>query len=175
MTPLYRTYWLSLLLGCLALFCRCGHDRAADEATATQAADWSRIQARGKIIAATLYGSTSYFQYKMQPMGYEHDLAKDFAETHGLALELKVARTDSELVEMLDKGEVDLVAYPMPVSNHLKEKVIYCGQETISSQVLVQRANKGDNPRPNIPSGCTTSTWSWAEAYASTRSRRTPS
>ena len=97
----------------------------------------------GVFIVITLYLS-SYFQYKMQPMGYEYDLVKDFAKTHDLELELKVARTNSELVEMLDNGEADLIAYPMPVSNRLKEKVIYCGHETISSQVLVQRANKGD-------------------------------
>ena len=147
MPPLHKTYWLCLVLGCIVLsLCRCGNGNASadDETTGTEAADWPQIQARGKIIAATLYGSTSYFQYKMQPMGYEYDLVKDFAKTHDLELELKVARTNSELVEMLDNGEADLIAYPMPVSNRLKEKVIYCGHETISSQVLVQRANKGD-------------------------------
>jgi len=31
------------------------------------------------ITAVTLNSSTSYFQYKMQPMGYEYDLIADFA------------------------------------------------------------------------------------------------
>lgn len=137
-------FWLSLSLSFLLLFCRCGKGLRQEKEQGVFA-DWPQIQASGKIVAATLYGSTSYFQYKMRPMGYEYDLVADFAETHGLELELKVARTPSELVQMLDQGEANLVAYPVPVNNHLKERMIYCGREIISSQVLVQRENKGDS------------------------------
>lgn len=146
MRPFLKTYRLSLLFGCLILFlCRCGNSgkERGDEVSATTT-DWPQILEKGRITAATLYGSTSYFQYKMQAMGYEYDLVKDFAKTHDLELDLKVARTTSELIDMLDKGEADLIAYPMPVSNRLKEQATYCGHETLSSQVLVQRANKGD-------------------------------
>ncbi len=40
-----------------------------------------QLKAQGEITAVTLYSSTSYFQYKMQPMGYEYELIKDFARS----------------------------------------------------------------------------------------------
>lgn len=38
--------------------------------------DLPQLKAQGEITAVTLYSSTSYFQYKMQPMGYEYELIK---------------------------------------------------------------------------------------------------
>lgn len=107
-------------------------------------ADLPQLKESGTITAVTLYSSTSYFQYKMQPMGYEYDLIKSFAQSQGLKLEIKVAENAARLVEMLDAGEADVVAYPIPLNNQLKQIAIYCGHEDVSSQVLVQRANKGD-------------------------------
>lgn len=106
--------------------------------------DLPQLKAQGEITAVTLYSSTSYFQYKMEPMGYEYDLIKDFARSEGLKLNIKVAENVNRLVEMLEAGEADVVAYPIQVSNKLKEDVLYCGREEQTSQVLVQRANKGD-------------------------------
>ena len=61
-----------------------------------------------------------------------------------MKLNIKVAENPARLIEMLEAGEVDVVAYPIPINNKLKQEVIYCGREDISSQVLIQRANKGD-------------------------------
>lgn len=106
--------------------------------------DLPQLKAAGKITAVTLYSSTSYFQYKMEPMGYEYDLIKDFARSEGLKLNIKVAENATRLIEMLEAGEADVVAYPILVNNKLKENYLYCGREEQTSQVLVQRANKGD-------------------------------
>ena len=69
--------------------------------------DLPQLKESGEITAVTLYSSTSYFQYRMQPMGYEYDLAEDFAESLGLKLVIKIAQTDSQLVAMLRSGEAD--------------------------------------------------------------------
>lgn len=106
--------------------------------------DLPQLKDSGTITVVTLYSSTSYFQYKMQPMGYEYDLIKNFAKTQGLELEIKVAENTTRMVKMLENGEADVIAYPIPQNNQLKQQAIYCGHEYISSQVLVQRANKGD-------------------------------
>ncbi|MCD8135777.1 MAG: transporter substrate-binding domain-containing protein [Parabacteroides gordonii] len=106
--------------------------------------DLPQLKAAGEITAVTLYSSMSYFQYKMEPMGYEYDLIKDFARSEGLKLNIKVAENATRLIEMLEAGEADVVAYPILVNNKLKEDYLYCGRESQTSQVLVQRANKGD-------------------------------
>ena len=135
-----RIHILSLLL--VGLLLGCGGNR--QEKDTDTAADLPQLRAKGEITAVTLYSSTSYFQYKMQPMGYEYDLIQDFAESQGLALHIKVAENTIRLIEMLEDGEADVVAFPVPINNQLRKGLIYCGKEEISNQVLVQRANKGD-------------------------------
>jgi len=78
----------------------------------------------------------------MEPMGYEYELVKGFADSKGLKLNIKVAENPSKLISMLQSGEADIVAYPIPINNKLKEEVIFCGREELSSQVLVQRVDK---------------------------------
>ena len=72
--------------------------------------DLPQLKAQGEITAVTLYSSTSYFQYKMEPMGYEYDLIKDFARSEGLKLNIKVAENATRLIEMLEAGEADVIA-----------------------------------------------------------------
>lgn len=139
---MYKKY-VSLLFF-LFFLCGCGGHKQEEKEDVPVPVDLPQLKAEGEITAVTLYSSTSYFQYKMQPMGYEYDLIKDFAQSQGLKLNIKVAENPTRLVEMLEAGEADVVAYPIPFNNKLKDEVIYCGREDISSQVLVQRANKGD-------------------------------
>lgn len=106
--------------------------------------DFEQIKAKGELTIITLNSSTSYFIYKDEPMGYDYDLVQDFCEDNGLKLNVKVAENVTKLVEMLKRGEGDLIAYELAIQNDLKDSLIYCGLSQISHQVLVQRANKGD-------------------------------
>ncbi len=102
----------------------------------------TNIKKRGKLRILTLYSSTSYFLYKGQPMGYEYELATRFAESLGVETEVIVASNAKELTQMLLSGKGDLVAYNMPITNELKDSVIYCGRQYMTHQVLVQRKAK---------------------------------
>jgi membrane-bound lytic murein transglycosylase F len=106
--------------------------------------DFQTIIENGKITAATLNGSTSYFQYKMELMGYEYDLIADFAKEHQLKLNIMVAENETRLIEMLQSGEADVVAYPIPVDNQIKQEVLFCGHERQTNLVIIRRANPGD-------------------------------
>jgi membrane-bound lytic murein transglycosylase F len=80
----------------------------------------------------------------MEPMGYEYDLIRDFADSQGLKLTIVVAENVTRLIDMLQDGEADVVAYPIPVNNRLKSEAIFCGREELSSQVLVQRIERNE-------------------------------
>ena len=140
---MYRNTFFFPLMSLLLLVCGCysGGNRSQSDDTSD---DWSSIQAKGEITAVTLNSSTSYFQYKMQAMGYEYDLIADFASQNGLRLNIKVAENISRLMEMLQSGEADVAAYPITIDNKLKEQMLFCGYERQSNLVIVQRAGRGD-------------------------------
>ncbi len=92
---------------------------------------------------ATLYSPTSYFLYRDQEMGYDYNLVSQWAEDKDMVIDLTVATSMSRLVEMLDSGEVDLAAYEIPVTAEYKQKVVACGPEYITTQVLVQPLKDG--------------------------------
>ncbi len=141
---MYRHIFLLLFPLLLLDSCNTTSKQTEQEEEDIVVTDLPQLKAQGEITAVTLYSSTSYFQYKMQPMGYEYDLIKDFARSQRLKLNIKVAENATRLVEMLEAGDADVVAFPIPLNNKLKEKVIYCGREEQDCQVLIQRSNKGD-------------------------------
>lgn len=101
--------------------------------------DLEQIQDSGVLRVLTLYSSTSYFQYRGQEMGFQYELAEQFAAYLGVKLEVVVARNVQELTTLLLAGKGDLIAYNLPVTNELRDSIEYCGEETITHQVLVQR------------------------------------
>lgn len=107
-------------------------------------ADWPSIMEKGEITAVTLNSSTSYFEYKMESMGYEYDLMADFASRNDLKLNIKVAENLSQLIDMLEAGEADVAAYPIPIDNKLKQQMLFCGHERQSNLVIVQRIDSAN-------------------------------
>lgn len=135
-----RFFWL--LTGIIWLLSGCsGRQEAKQE---IEMCDLPQLKAKGTLTAVTLYSSTSYFQYKMRPMGYEYEMIQDFARSQGLELQIKVAENTTRLVELLETGEADVAAYPIQITNTMKERLRFCGREEQDCQVLIQRANKGD-------------------------------
>jgi len=107
-------------------------------------ADFLRITQKGEIDVLTLSGSMSYFIYKGEPKGYEYELLSGFADSLNLKINIHLAENETKLMEMLLRGEGDLIAYNIPVTNSGKKQATYCGREVINEQVLIQRSNKGD-------------------------------
>lgn len=87
---------------------------------------------------ATLYSPEAYFIYRGQEMGYDYELVTSFAADKDLPLKMEIAPSLSRAIEMLDSGIVDLIAYEVPVTAENKDRVIPCGPENVTTQVLVQ-------------------------------------
>jgi membrane-bound lytic murein transglycosylase F len=129
----------AVILSCLLTACL--NRKPQDE---TRPADLPELVEKGEITAVTLNSSISYFQYRSQPMGYEYELIADFARSHNLRLNIKIAENISRLIEILQSGEADVVAYPFKIDNIVKDDVLLCGHEQQSSLVIVQHASRGD-------------------------------
>lgn len=103
----------------------------------------SRTQLPDTLRAVTLYGPTSYFSYRDEAMGADYEMLSRFAGDHKMALELMVASGVPEMLEMLRKGEVDMIAYEVPRIAEYRKDVAFCGKNRVTHQVLVQP--KGDS------------------------------
>ena len=112
-----------------------GSVRTADDGNGYRLPDTLRV--------ATLYSPLSYFLYRGEPMGIDYTLVDSLTRQKGMVLDLSVARSLAEAVAMLDSGKVDVIAYPVPITEHYKKYVIACGPENLTSQVLVQPKMNG--------------------------------
>ena len=124
---------LLAIIACIAFGCKPKAKRVMPVHDLTQIVD------SGELVVLTLYSSTTYFNYRGQEMGYQYELSQQFADELGVKLRIKTARTPIQLVEMLQRGEGDLIAYTLPITKRGKDSLLYCGEEVITHQVIVQR------------------------------------
>lgn len=133
-------FFFCLILLLLSFGCR-PQAKQSNENT-NQTRDLEEIKGSKELVVLTLYGSTSYFMYRGQEMGFQYELAKQFAEYLNVKLKIEVATDIDELYSKLNKGEGDLIAYNLPRTKEHKDSVIFCGQEAITHQVIVQKRGK---------------------------------
>jgi membrane-bound lytic murein transglycosylase F len=107
--------------------------------------DLDAIKKDGVLKALVVYSSTSYFLYKGQPMGFEYEILKRLAEHLDLKLEIVVSTDLDSEFEILNRGDVDLIAHGMAITNQRKGEVNFTEYLYLTKQVLVQK--KPDNYR----------------------------
>jgi membrane-bound lytic murein transglycosylase F len=107
--------------------------------------DLDAIKKRGFINVLVDNNSISYFIYKGQPMGYEYELLKLLADDLDVELRIKVTSGVEHAMDQLNRGEGDLLAFPLTVTKNRTQFVTFTKPQYNSFQVLVQR--KPDNWR----------------------------
>ena len=127
-----QTFLLFILVVMACVVAGCGRrDRMSDGAGKDCALpDTFRV--------GTLYSPTSFFIYRGDSLGYDYDLVNRFAADKGMEVKLTVAGSLPRLIEMANEGDIDLIAYEVPVTAEYAGQVSPCGYENISTQVLVQ-------------------------------------
>ena len=72
-------------------------------------------------------------------MGYEYELLTRLAKHLDLKLEIKVVHSIDKMMEMLNSGEGDLIAYNLTVTKERQKSIAFALHHTTTRQVLVQR------------------------------------
>ena len=65
------------------------------------------VKARDTLVALTDYNSTNYFIYRGEPMGYQFEMIKQFADHLGVNLKLVVVNEMDRAFQLLNKNKVD--------------------------------------------------------------------
>jgi membrane-bound lytic murein transglycosylase F len=107
--------------------------------------DLEEILERGYINAAVDYSSTTYFVYRGEIMGFEYELLKRLEDYFQIKVNITVQPSIEESLRLLNKGEVDIIAYPLTINKERKKIIAFTDHYITQNQVLVQR--KPDNWR----------------------------
>ncbi len=101
--------------------------------------DLDKIKKSGKLKALVENNSTSYFTYKGRLMGFEYEMLKLLCKEIDVDLEIIVVRDIAEAFEMLNKGEGDIIALSLTVTQERKKHIAFTERLYTTRQVLVQR------------------------------------
>lgn len=94
--------------------------------------DLPDIQQNGEIIVLTLYGPESYFEFRGEDFGVQFMIARQYAKSIGVSIRVDVSRSQRELVEKLENGEGDFIAFQVDKKDSLASLLDYVGEQEIS-------------------------------------------
>jgi membrane-bound lytic murein transglycosylase F len=103
------------------------------------ARDFEAILARDTLVVLTQFNSTSYFLYRGEPMGYEYEHLRLFADKHDLYLQTVVVPNRDSLFVLLNQGIGDVVAARMTPTLADSSKVGFTQALYETRPVVVQR------------------------------------
>lgn len=93
----------------------------------TDAPHVNRIIDSGELIIATLSGPDTYFEYQGKGFGLQYALACNFAEHLGVSVRVEMCSDTLQMVQMLDQGDVDLLALQIPENSHWAKGLVAAG------------------------------------------------
>jgi membrane-bound lytic murein transglycosylase F len=100
------------------------------------------IISNGEMIMLTLTGPESYYDYHGHGMGAQYLLCEKFAQKIGVSLRVEVCKDTAEMISRLEKGDGDIIAFPLKKST--KGDLRFCGAgiDSLNVQWAVQKDNK---------------------------------
>ena len=133
----YGQFVLWFFFLCLLIACK------EEKKGSSYFADLPEIIENGELVAITSYSPISYFVYRGEAMGYEYELLQLYAEHLGLPVSILLARDFDEMIDMLVRGEGDMIAYGLTITSERREHLAFTNPFNTTRQVLVQRKPHG--------------------------------
>ena len=78
------------------------------------------------------------------------NLASSLPKSLGLKLRIEVAKSVDEMIQKLRAGEGDMIAYNLPITKEWKDSLLYCGEDVITHQVIVQQGRGKQKPLKDV-------------------------
>ena len=101
-----------------------------------------KIQKTGQITVVTRNNTHCYYLYRDQPMGFEYEMAKTFAEYLGVRLQVKVVDNWEQMVAALNNGSAAFIAASTPVIPKWQTEVAFSdGYMEVAQQIIAHRKN----------------------------------
>ena len=111
--------------------------------------DLPDIQQNGELIVLTLYGPESYFEFRGEDFGVQFMIARQYAQSIGVSIRVDVSRNQHDLIEKLQKGEGDFIAFQVEQTDSLADFLTYVGEkEMYAFMDSLSQQRKGASLRP---------------------------
>ena len=105
-----------------------------------------KIQDKGELTVITRFSPHCYYTYRGQPMGFEYDLARAFADYLGVKIKVVIADNWATMVDQLQKGQGAIIAASFPVTADRKADVAFSnGYMEIKPHLIVKRYQQNIN------------------------------
>ncbi len=88
-----------------------------DSVVVSDAFDLAQIQRNGELIMLTMSGPETYYDYHGRSLGTQYLLCERFAEKIGCSVRVDVCRDTTEMLQKLEEGVGDVIAYPLVRDN----------------------------------------------------------
>lgn len=122
---------ISLVLICLLLI-------ACDEPKSVL----EQIKEQGFVVVATRNSPTTYYSGPQGATGFEYDLAKQFADHLGVDLKIVVPGNFSEVLDMVEQGDVHIAAAGLTVTDQRRQRIRFGPVYQYITQQLVFRKDR---------------------------------
>lgn len=100
-------------------------------------ADLDRLLERGSIRLITRYNSQSYFLQDGRERGFEYELISAFAAVHGLRVDVVIPKEGEHPIELLNRGEGDVIAANYAVTPERERWIGYSEPYNVVSEHIV--------------------------------------
>ena len=110
--------------------------------------DYAAIAKEGILRVATEYNSISFYVDGDTISGFHYELIQAFARDKRLKAEITPVMSFEERLEGLSEGRYDVIACGILATSELKDSLLLTSPITLNKQVLVQRRENGEIPKP---------------------------
>jgi membrane-bound lytic murein transglycosylase F len=100
-------------------------------------ADLSEIKKRKVLRVLTRNTSSTFFIYKGEQLGFEYELAKEFAKSIGVLLEIVIPTSREALLDYLASGKGDLIAAGMSRTAEREKRFSFSAPYQFVSELLI--------------------------------------
>ena len=125
------------ILSFLLLATSCRHQKV-EGTTVSAPIDLKDIVSSDTLRVATMYGSTSYFFFRDELMGFDYEMVGNLAKHLRLNLKISIAKSETEMFQWLRERKVDIISYNVIETKELKKQFNFVLPQPESYQVLVQ-------------------------------------
>ena len=101
-----------------------------------------KIMKAGQITVITRNSAHCYYTYREEPMGFEYELAKAFADYLGVELKVKITEDWQEMIPALANGTGSFIAAGMTITPKRQNQVAFSDGYMDIQQHIISRRNR---------------------------------